>query len=124
MTTVYHVSSTLCLASLIVTEALGSPNLQPCSSLAVRVPFLHLYRIPLRPIPHRLALDLTARQLGHFVDEHDAADEALVLGHARCEPVLDVLRGDFAFGGILEDNIGAGPLIAITARGVSERVPV
>lgn len=56
----------------------------------------HLLGIPLGPLLHQLADDLAAGQLGHLVDEGDAADQPLVLCDARGGPVLDVLGRDFA----------------------------
>lgn len=55
---------------------------------------LQLSRIPLRPLPHGLALNLAARQLGHFVHKDDASHETLVFGDAWGDPILDVLGRD------------------------------
>ena len=40
---------------------------------------LNLRRIPLRPVSHRLSLDLATRQLRDLVNEYNTSDEALVL---------------------------------------------
>lgn len=74
----------------------------PCCAASI---LLNLQRIPLRPLAHQLAHNLAARQLGHGVDKGHAAEEALVLGDALGEPVLDVLRGDAALGGVLNGDV-------------------
>lgn len=70
-------------------------QLGPRVSCVMRL-LLQLGRISLGPLPHRLALDLAAGQLGHLVDEDHAAGQLFVLGHPRRQPFLDVAGGYFA----------------------------
>ena len=69
---------------------------------------LHLGRVALRPLAQELADNLAAGELGHGVDKGDAAGDALVLGDARGEPVLDVAGLDLALGDVLDLDVGAG----------------
>ena len=71
---------------------------------------MHLGGVALRPLAQELADNLTAGELGHGVDKGDAAGEALVLGDARGEPVLDVAGLDLALGYVLDLDVGAGVL--------------
>ena len=76
-------------------------------------------RILLRPLPEHLALNLSARRLGHFLYEDDAPGELLMLGHAFTYPFLDAPLG----GGVLvlgfERDVGAGKLFLLTDFGIS-----
>lgn len=82
---------------------------------------MHLGGVALRPLAQEFADNLAAGELGHGVDKGDAAGEALVLGDARGEPVLDVAGLNFALGDVLDLDVGAGVFLVFAVGRQSAR---
>lgn len=79
----------------------------------------HLGRVALRPLAQELADNLAAGELGHGVDKGHAAGDALVLGDAGGDPVLNVAGLDLALGDVLDLDVGAGELFVVAGMLVS-----
>ena len=85
----------------------------------------HLGSIPLSPVAHGLPLDLSARKLGHLVDEDHAPREVLVLGHACFDPFLEVLWRYLALRSVLDDDVRTWPFLSVSEmRVLAPVIPV
>lgn len=70
-------------------------------------------RIPLCPLLEQLPDNFTAGQLGHLVNELDAAHKSLVLCDLIVHPLVNVIFCHFALVFILECDIASRPLLVV-----------